>query len=74
MLAQRKLEGDAGSHTGSQHCGGHVRMEAVALMESKEDTSPRRGPSEGASENESDWEVSAALMGLAILALPPGWL
>lgn len=49
-------------------------MEAVALMESKEDTSPRSGPSEGASENESDWEVSAALMGLAILALPPGWL
>ena len=49
-------------------------MEAVALMESKEDTSPRSGPSEGASENESDSEVSAALMGLAILALPPGWL
>lgn len=42
-------------------------------METKEDTSPRSPPSEGASENGSDWEVSAALLGLAILAVPPGW-
>lgn len=48
-------------------------MEAVNLMKTKEDMSPRSPHSEGVSDDGSDQEVFAGLLGLAILTLPPGW-
>ena len=47
-------------------------MEAVNLMKAKEDISRRSPPSEGISENGSDWEVSDGLVDLEIPALSPG--